>query len=111
MRFLVDEDVPAKLLKFLVSRGFDSLRVDSGASDLANIQRSKKEGRVFITLDKDFASFATASPGEFDVVFFRIHPPYADSLVAAFDNLLKNPDPAGIKGFITLTETGHIRYR
>ncbi|MBI2094944.1 MAG: DUF5615 family PIN-like protein [Candidatus Omnitrophica bacterium] len=111
MRFLVDEDVPEKLLRFLASSAHDAVRVKPQTSDINNMRRAKSEGRMLITLDKDCANIAMGSAESFDVLHFRIHPPYADSLIDAFKNMTASLPPSEIKGLLSVTLQGHIRYK
>lgn len=50
MTFLVDEDVPVKLLTALRAAGHDALRVDPGTADRALAERAARERRVLILL-------------------------------------------------------------
>ena len=109
MKFLIDEDVPKKLLKMLVGQGHDCVRVDAGSSDRQAAQRAKIEGRVLITLDKDFTNISIFPPKEYNIVRIQIHPPYADSITKAFRNLLTTISPEEIRNLILLQEAGHIR--
>lgn len=109
MRFLVDEDVPAKLLNTLLKLGHDAVRVKPGTPDTENVKRAKSEARVFITLDKDFINPAVYPAAEFDIIRLQIHPPYANALVSAFQKLLTTVPVEKFKGLIVLQEGGHIR--
>ena len=109
MKFLIDEDVPVKLLKFLNTNGFDCTRVSPGSSDKDNARQSQSEGRVFITLDKDFINASIYPPAVFNIIQIRIHPPLADSIIAAFEKLLKSSPSGGFKNLIILQEGGHLK--
>jgi len=62
MRFLVDEDVPRKLLTTLVHAGHDAIRVERSASDAAIALQAQHESRILITRDKDFTNTAFYPP-------------------------------------------------
>ena len=57
MRLLADENLPKTAVSGLRDCGFDVLWIreaDSGASDLAIVERAIQENRVILTFDKDF---------------------------------------------------------
>ena len=109
MKFLIDEDVPVKLLKFLAASGHDAVRATPATADLEIAKRAKKDGRILITLDKDFANTVIFPTTEFNIVQIRIHPPYADAITEAFQKFLSTVPPENIKGLMILEKEGHIR--
>ena len=109
MKFLIDEDVPVKLLKYLSSKDFDSIRVKPGSSDPDVARQAKNDNRILITLDKDFANTAMYPPAEFNIVQIRIHPPFADILIEAFQKLLVSIPSNEFKNLIVLQAGGHVR--
>src|SRR3990167_1107995 len=108
MKFLADEDVPAKLLKTLQTLGHDCVRVRASSSDSEVSQRAKNEGRILITLDKDFTNIALYPPREFDIVRIQIHPPYANPMIEAFKKLIDTIPANNLRGLIILESKGHI---
>jgi len=109
MNFLIDEDVPFKLLKTLEMFGHDCVRTAPASSDSEVAGRAKKEGRILITLDKDFTNIARYPPAKYNIVRIQIHPPYADAIIEAFKKLLNSVKPDEFKGLIILQPKGHIR--
>ena len=67
MRFLIDEDVDARLLGGLRRLGHEAKRVPSGTQNGAVMRLAKAEKRVLITRDADFTDAdkfpPTSSPG------------------------------------------------
>ncbi|EHR79135.1 hypothetical protein OCC_01359 [Thermococcus litoralis DSM 5473] len=58
MRYLLDENIPLSLYKMLQEK-YDVKRVQEirrGLSDREVLRIARREGRVLVTLDKDFAS-------------------------------------------------------
>lgn len=108
MKFLIDEDVPIKLVKALNSSGHEAVRIIKGTQDPENAARAKKEDRIFITLDKDFTNRSAYSPKEFNIIQVRIHPPYAEAVIEAVMKLLKNVPPNKMKGLVILQRTGPV---
>ena len=109
MKFIVDENVPAKLAKALEALGHQAVKVDLSSSDLEIARRARNEGGVLVTLDKDFVNIAAIFPKEFDIVLIRIHPPYAHSIISAFQKLTLELAEKDFHGLILLSESGHIR--
>jgi predicted nuclease of predicted toxin-antitoxin system len=68
MRFKVDENLPSEIAETLLVAGYDAMTVFdqnmSGASDLSLIDICKKENRILVTLDLDFADISTYPPNE-----------------------------------------------
>ncbi len=109
MRFLIDEDVPVKLLKTLSKLGHDVIRVEPSTKDPDVAKLAREEKRILITLDKDFKNTVLYSPKEFNIVYIQIHPPYADRLIEAFQKLLDQTNSEAFTGLIILGEKGHLR--
>lgn len=78
MRVLADENVPGPVIRSLRERGHDVLSVKEtsrGAADPMLLERAQAEGRLLVTLDKDFGELAfrfglSATSG---VVLFRLY--------------------------------------
>ena len=109
MKFLIDEDVPVRLIKFLAEFGHDALRVKSSAADITIAQQAKDEKRILITLDKDFANTLLFPPKEFNIILIRIHPPYENSILEAVQSLLTKLPSKEFRGLIILSKEGHFR--
>ena len=109
MRFLIDEDVPTILLSVLKTAGHDTLRVEPSTSDPAIAARAKTEGRILVTLDKDFTNTTRYPPSQFTIVHIQIHPPYAQDITAAFKRLLETLPTEKFRGLIILQKPGSIR--
>ena len=109
MKFLIDEDIPVKLIGALRSLGHDVLRVERAKSDKEIAERAKKDDRILITLDKDFSNRALFPPKEFNIIQVQIHPPYAETVIVAITKLLKMVSQDGLQGFIVLQKSGPIR--
>jgi predicted nuclease of predicted toxin-antitoxin system len=65
MRFLVDENFPGPVVRFLRSEDHDilSARMDfPGLSDRTLIERAEADGRIILTLDRDFWQLALQRP-------------------------------------------------
>lgn len=74
MRFKIDENLPVELAEELRAAGHKAATVDDqrlvGASDRHLAEVCKTEGRVFVTLDVDFADIRTYPPDEYPNLTF-----------------------------------------
>jgi predicted nuclease of predicted toxin-antitoxin system len=80
MRILANENFPGDAVSALRERGHDVAWVRSdapGSSDVKVLERAQAEGRILVTLDKDFGELAFRSglPASSGVVLFRISVP------------------------------------
>jgi predicted nuclease of predicted toxin-antitoxin system len=68
VRFKIDENLPVELAEELRAAGDEAATVGDqqlvGASDRRLSEACKIEGRIFVTLDLDFAAIRTYPPGE-----------------------------------------------
>lgn len=106
MRFLVDENVHAGVVDFLVLLGHDAERVPSGIRNGEVIALAVKEERILVTHDKDFEDKvrypAVGTPG---IICLRIHPPRLPALTESLRRLLAERAPDSLRGrTISLTD-------
>jgi len=77
MRFLLDEDLPASLIRALREMGHDVLSVKEllrGERDEVVLSRAQDDRRVVVTLDKGFGeiTFRSRLPASCGIVLFRL---------------------------------------
>jgi predicted nuclease of predicted toxin-antitoxin system len=97
LRLLADENVPGPSVAELRAAGHDVLwaaEAMPGAADAAVLGRAAAEGRVLVTLDRDFGELlfrraADAAPA--GVVYFRDVPPGPGHVAAVLLQLLGQP--------------------
>jgi len=116
IKFLVDENIPSGVTRFLRDRGFDVKEVggaeDAGASDDAIMALARKEERILLTFDKHFANILTYPPhSHHGIIRIRIHPPLIDEFNRALDQLMKNFDLNAIGGSLIVLEHEGFRVR
>ena len=109
MRVLLDEDVDVRVLAWLREASHDATRVPSGLKNGAVIELSRRESRVLITRDKDFANRLLYLPSHNSgIVILRVHPPTREKLVAALRALLAQVPEREIPGkLVVVDESGY----
>ena len=86
MRLLADENFPLPAVAALMQAGHNVTwpRTDApGTSDLALLDLAEREGRVLLTLDKDFWQIAIQRRkplGRSGVILFRVHPAIPENI-------------------------------
>ena len=108
MRFLIDENIPIELIKFLKNSGNDAVRARLSSSDWEIGRRSLREKRVVVTLDKDFIANPLIRSMKLDVIHVQVRPPHEDLIIKAFDLLLKSLPEEKFSGTLILKNDGHI---
>ncbi|HZL78755.1 MAG TPA: DUF5615 family PIN-like protein [Candidatus Limnocylindrales bacterium] len=92
MTFIVDNQLPQALVRFLVSRGHQAEHVlDLGmdeAGDQAIWNYAGKNNRVIITKDEDFISLSLQTGAKNQVVWVRLGNCRIPALLAAFETAL-----------------------
>ena len=109
MKFLIDEDVPAKLLRSLNAAGHDAVRVTPSTADREIAKLAIAEDRIIITLDKDFTNRLLYPPSSCNIIHVRIHPPFADTVAGAVMQLLEHSQGQRLRGLIILERDGITR--
>ena len=112
MKFLIDENLPNAVFAELQEKGFDAIKVSPGAADYEIITRAKKEKRILLTLDKDFADILDYPPaGYYGIVCLRLKRPTAEEIIKRLNWILGRFVEEDFKGkLFIVTETG-IRMR
>ena len=88
-KFLLDENIPRAVKRFLGSEGFSAEYAPRGIANgkLSSLSRETKS--VLVSRDSDFLNRSMFPPKEFSgIIVFVIHPPTAEKLVKALSSLL-----------------------
>jgi len=91
IQFLLDENMPPVVGRFLRDKGFDVKEVretlSRGAQDDSVIALARQELRVLVTFDKHFSNLLVYPPGShYGIIRIRIHPPLIVDIIHAFDH-------------------------
>ena len=99
MKFLTDENIKSRVVKFLIEKGFDTKYGPRGDKDSKLFSLAIKERRVLLTHDKHFLNTSLFPPKlSSGVIVMRIHPPTLLMLESALLKLLKTFSEKEIKG-------------
>jgi predicted nuclease of predicted toxin-antitoxin system len=107
-RFLLDENIPKSVKKFLDDKNFLAEYVPKGVEDSVVISLAKKRKATLLTRDSDFSNRILYPPNDcFGIVIFQIHPPKPDKIVKALSLLLERVNDFEGKLFV-VEEEGFI---
>ncbi|HET7479428.1 MAG TPA: DUF5615 family PIN-like protein [Rubrobacteraceae bacterium] len=116
MRFKIDENLPVELAEELRAAGHEAATVDDqrlvGASDRHLSEVCKTEGRVFVTLDLDFADIQTYPPDEHPgLIVLRLARQDKVHVLDVFRRTLKAVEHEPLEGRLWIVEEKRIRIR
>ena len=101
MRLLADENVPLPTVEALRLAGHDVfwVRTDApGTGDAALLDLAEADGRVLLTLDKDFFQIAIQRRKPLErtgVILFRVHPAIPENVTPHWCSALWKPTGSG----------------
>lgn len=94
MKFLIDNQLPASLAKYLCTKGHDAQHVLNiglaSAKDMEICQYAAEHALVIVTKDEDFSRQAIQPGAAIQVVWVRLGNCRKSILLAAFDSLLSS---------------------
>jgi len=112
-RFILDENVPYRVKAYLRGRGHDAEGVEEalrrGVTDTELVRYAREDGRVIVTLDKDFIRLHRQSKAKFAAIVIRAHPPTPDRVLACLDRLLSSADVDEHPGTLILVGEREVR--
>jgi len=80
-KFFSDEDIDARLVRFLRDNGVDIIYVEKGVKNSRLYSLACKEERGILSRDKDFLNTSLFSPSKLPaIVVIRVHPPILSKL-------------------------------
>jgi predicted nuclease of predicted toxin-antitoxin system len=105
LKFLLDENIPSSMFKFLKERKYDAFYVPKGAKDRDVAELAKRENAVLVTRDYDFANILLYPPQEFHgIIILKVHPPVAEKLISSMKSVLKATEDFRGKVFVVLED-------
>jgi len=112
IRLLADENVPVASIDRLRAAGLDVATVASGATDESILARAADEGRILLTLDRDFGWLALRGRGALPpgVIYMRIRAARPESHATVLLSSLSDPGLA-LEGQFTVVGRTRVRQR
>ena len=116
MKFKVDENLPVECAEYLQASGYNAETVGaealSGSEDPVLFAHCKREGRILITLDLDFANVQVYPPRTHPGVVV-LRPPSQDkrTLITVLRRLVEVLPSRLPNGQLWIVEADRIRYR
>lgn len=115
MRFLLDQDVYAKTVKFLQDSGHDLVQVSelglSRASDETILRTAQAQNRILITRDRDYGNLVFVQSLGTGVIYLRIVPIALADVHAELNRVIMTySEEALSKAFVVVSKGGH-RFR
>jgi predicted nuclease of predicted toxin-antitoxin system len=115
MRFLLDQDVYAITVRFLVDTGHDVVLAAqlglSQASDEEILRTSQKDNRILVTRDRDYGNLVFVRAIGTGVIYLRILPTTINVVHDELVRVLKSYSEVELSGaFIVVEPDGH-RFR
>ena len=112
MRILADENIPDELVDLLREKGHDVSTVKTGAKDVDIALTAKKERRVILTQDKDFANIIWYPPKSLrGIIRIKIHPPVIEEILSRLSDLFNKLTPQQIDKKLVILERDGFRIR
>ena len=116
MKFLLDQNLSPQTTVYLNDLGYDVVDVRqleiSGASDRVIMQHAKKEERVVITFDADFADISEFPLGtHFGVIRLKIFPQILEILHPILERELAVLKGENIYGCLVIIDNQRVRIK
>ncbi|MBD3155519.1 MAG: hypothetical protein GF368_02590 [Candidatus Aenigmarchaeota archaeon] len=109
IKFLADENVDARLVKFLLERNVNIKYTSKGIKNSKLFSLACNEDRVLLTHDKDFMNVILTSEKTFPgIIVIRIHPPKLSKLKSSMIYLVEKFSEKDIKNRILLLSEDRV---
>lgn len=112
MRLLADENIPDELVDLLRSRGYDVAAVPPKSKDADIALIAKRERRVLLTQDKDFANIIWYPPETLHgIIRLKFHPPVILDILSALEDLFRRLSSKDLDKRLVILEKNGLRIR
>ena len=116
MKFKIDENLPVELAEFLRNEGYDAITVIeqnlSGRSDSTVASVCKKEMRIIITLDTDFADIREYPPAQYPgIIVLCIRKQDKQFILQLFKRVIRLFQKEKVDKHLWILEEDRIRIR
>ncbi len=112
MKLLADENIPDELVDILREKGHNVSRPPAGTKDPAVALIAKRENRIIVTQDKDFANIIWYPPKSLrGIIRLKIHPPILSKIIQRLDDLFSQFSRENLDGKLVILEEDGFRIR
>jgi predicted nuclease of predicted toxin-antitoxin system len=116
MRFKVDENLPIEVAEALQQAGHDAVTVPEqhlgGSADAQLAALCRREGRVLVTLDMDFADIRNYPPAEFPgLIVLRLRQQDKPLVLGVLTRLVQVIRREPLEGHLWIVEESRVRIR
>lgn len=111
LKVLCDENVPGAVIGFLNELGFDVRTAKPGSLDTAIAAQARREKRILITFDSDFANILAYPPSHFfGIIRVKVSPPFIDVILRSLKTVFKQfRTQKEFRGKLVIAESDRFR--
>jgi len=111
LKLLCDENLPSAVINFLEKRGCDVRRVKPSSPDSAIASQAKREKRIILTFDSDFANILVYPPQKFfGIIRVKIDPPFINIVINSLALIFRHfKTPKEFRGKLIIAEPEGFR--
>jgi predicted nuclease of predicted toxin-antitoxin system len=115
MKFLIDQDVYAVTIKFLIDAGHDVIIVAqiglAQASDEEILRVAQSENRILVTRDRDYGNLVFVRAMGTGVIYLRVLPKAVNQVHNELAKVIENYSEVELKGAFVVVEPDGHRFR
>lgn len=116
MRFKIDENLPVEVAEILREIGYDALTVEEqrlrGEQDQSLASICRREQRILVTLDLDFADIRTYRPKDYPgFLVLRLKNQDKLEVLKVFRSLLPLLRSESLEGYLWIVDEDRVRIR
>jgi predicted nuclease of predicted toxin-antitoxin system len=115
MKFLVDQDVYAGTVRFLIGLGHDVVTARqlglAQAEDTELLRVAHEQGRIFVTRDRDFGALVFVQGSGPGIIYLRLLPSTQNSVHAELERILSMYSEPELQAAFVVRERGRADYR
>ena len=105
-KFLLDENIPQSVRRFLERRGLKVAYVPKGITNHEVALLAVRSGATLVTRDSDFSNTLLYPPSQFHgIVVLKIHPPKPEKLIRGLERLITQFERLNHRLFIIEEDT------
>lgn len=115
MKFLIDQDVYARTIRYLRNLGHDVVTASelglSKAEDIELLKKAEEQNRIFLTRDRDFGELVFVERLGRGVLYLRMVPSTFETVHEELERVLKSYSELQLKEAFVVVESRRHRFR